>query len=245
MLIRVTNRCTMGCKHCMIDASGPEGGHMNLETLKQALAFAEACKVRVLIVSGGEPFEHPEIASVLRMCADFQVRTATVVTVCSNGVFALDEEKFALADRCGLVVQVTNDKRYYGRDLWLIKHKFDRRLMCFEDQVRTIVPCRRTRESKISATRMSPMCFNLRSAVRTLGFEKGLLTLEANGKYCTPSVNIDGSIGAGEMDTCFKIGNVLMKPEELTEKVRGMRCSGCGLRGNLSPFHRAVIGESP
>ena len=245
MLIRVTNRCTMGCKHCMIDASGPEGGHMNLETLKQALAFAEACKVRVLIVSGGEPFEHPEIASVLRMCADFQVRTATVVTVCSNGVFALDEEKFALADRCGLVVQVTNDKRYYGRDLWLIKHKFDRPLMCFEDRIRSIVPCRRTRENGIQPTRLSPMCYNLRSAVRAVGFEKALSALEAYGKYCTPSVNVDGSICAGEMDTCFKIGDVSMKPEDLVDGVRGVRCSKCGLRGNLSPFHRAAIGESP
>lgn len=219
---------------------------MSLETLSQTLDFVEACKVRVLIVSGGEPFEHPEISSILKMCAEFQARTATVVTVCSNGMFALDEEKFELADRCGLVVQVTNDKRYYGRDLWLIKHKFDRPLMCFEDRIRSIVPCRRTRENGIQPTRLSPMCYNLRSAVRAVGFEKALNALEAYGKYCTPSVNVDGSICAGEMDTCFKIGDVSMKPpEDLVDGVRGVRCSKCGLRNNLSPFHRAVIGESP
>lgn len=245
MLIRVTNRCTMGCKHCMIDASGPDGGHMSLDTLRQALAFARACKARVLTISGGEPFEHPEIASVLRMCAEFQVRTATVVTVCSNGTFAFDEEKFELADRCGLVVQVTNDKRYYGRDLWLIKHKFDRPLMCFEDQIRVIGPCRRTRENGIPATRLSPMCYNLRSAVRAVGFEKALNALEAYGKYCTPSVNIDGGIVAGEADTCVRIGDVSMNPNDLTDGVRATRCSRCGLSNNLSPFHRAVIGGVP
>lgn len=229
----------------MIDASGPDGDHMGLDVFRQTLDFVEACNARVLTISGGEPFEHPEIDKILKMCADFQVRTSAVVTVCSNGLFALDEKKFDLAEHCGLVIQVTNDKRYYGCDLYLIKHKFNRPLMCFEDRIRIIVPCRRTRKNKIPATRMSPMCFNLRSAVRTLGFEKGLLALESNGKYCTPSVNIDGGIVAGEMDTCHPIGDVLMKPDELTEEVRKMRCSECGLRNNLSPFHRAVIGESP
>ena len=229
----------------MIDGSGPDGEHMSLDMFKQTLDFVESCKVRVLTISGGEPFEHPDIAKILGMCSEFHERTSTVVTVCSNGLFALDEEKFELAERCGLVIQVTNDKRYYGRDLWLIKHKFDRPRMCFEDRIRIIVPCRRTRENKIMATRMSPMCFNLRSVTRQLGFEKGILVLEANGKYCTPSVNIDGSIVAGEADTCFSIGDISTKPCDMTESVLQMRCSRCGLRNNLSSFHKAVIGESP
>jgi hypothetical protein len=89
------------------------------------------------------------------------------------------------------------------------------------------------------------MCFNFRSAVRTVGFEQGLLALEAHGKYCTPSVNIDGGIVAGEADTCFKIGDVSMNPKDLTDGVRAMRCSRCGLQKNLSSFHRAAIGEAP
>lgn len=229
----------------MIDASGPDGDHMSLDVFKQTVDFIEACNVKVLTISGGEPFEHPNIDTILKACAELHKRTGTVVTVCSNGLFALDEEKFELAERCGLVIQVTNDKRYYGRDLWLIKHKFDRPLMCFEDRIRIIVPCRRTRENKITATRMSPMCFNLRSAVRQLGFEKGIVVLEANGKYCTPSVNIDGSVVAGEADTCSRIGDVYMKPGDITEPVLLMRCSRCGLRNNLSSFHKAVIGEVP
>lgn len=245
MLVRISNRCTMGCRHCMIDASDPDGDHMSLDIFGQMLDFVEACKVKVLTISGGEPFEHPNIDTILKTCAEFHKRTRTVVTVCSNGLFALDEEKFKLAERCGLVIQVTNDKRYYGRDLWLIKHKFDRPLMCFEDRIRIIVPCRRTRENKITSTRMSPMCFNLRSAVRQFGFEKGIVVLEVNGKYCTPSVNIDGSIVAGEADTCFGIGDIYMKPGDMTESVLQMRCSRCGLRNNLSSFHKAVIGEAP
>jgi hypothetical protein len=227
----------------MIDASSPSGDHMGLDVFEKVLSFAEACRTRVLIVSGGEPFEHPDIAKILSMCAEFQVRTATVITVCSNGLFALDDEKLALAEHSGLIIQVTNDKRYYGRDLWLIKHKFDRPLMCFEDRIQLIVPCRRTKENNIPATRISPMCFNLRSAVRTLGFENGLIALEANGKYCTPSINIDGGVVAGEADTCFRIGDVSMRPSELTGRVREMRCGRCGLRAHLSGAHRAAIGE--
>ena len=244
MLIRVTNRCTMGCKHCMIDVSGPDGDHMSLDVFKQALDFVESCGVRVLTVSGGEPFDHPDIAKILELCAKFQERTSTIFTICSNGLFALDEEKYRLARSYKLVIQVTNDQRYYGRNLSLIRHKFDLPFMCFENQIRTIVPCRRTRENKIASTRISPMCFNLRSVVRTHGFKQGLLALEHYGKYCTPSVNIDGGIVAGEADTCLRIGNVSMKPGDLTESVLGMHCSACGLQKNLSRIHMVAIGES-
>jgi len=243
MLIRISNKCTMACKHCMIDASGPDGEHMSLEVFRQALDFAEACQVKVILISGGEPFEHPDIAEILAMCAEVQKRTMVPMTLCSNGLFILDKEKAALARRCGMIIQVTNDQRFYGRNLKLIQHMFDLPQMCFEDHIRSLVPCRRTRENSIPTSRISPMCFNLRSATRSIGLINGIDALESSGKHCTPSVNIDGSIVAGEADTCFKVGDVSMRLQDVEELIKKARCNKCGLRDNLAPVHKAAIGE--
>jgi hypothetical protein len=245
MLIRVTNHCTMGCKHCMIDKSGPGGEHMGLDVFRQALEFVEASQAYVLSISGGEPFDHPEISEILSMAAGLQHRRSTIVTVCSNGLFALDSEKLKIARGCGLVIQVTNDRRFYGRDLSLAKHMFELPGMCFEDKIRLVVPCRRTRENNIEATRVSPMCFNLRSTVRQLGYMAGLNVLQRSGKFCTPSINTDGSIVAGEADTCFKIGDVSMRPEDVGEFIKQVQCNKCGLRNNLASTYLTAIGEIP
>lgn len=50
MLIQITNRCHMGCKHCMQDAS-PKGKHMTDETFGQVMDFCmEAGPVVVNVV---------------------------------------------------------------------------------------------------------------------------------------------------------------------------------------------------
>lgn len=243
MLIRITNRCTMGCKHCMIDASGPDGEHMGLDVFRQAIEFADSCEAKAILISGGEPFEHPDIGEVLAICAETQKRRHLPITICSNGLFALDKDKHDLACRSGLIIQVTNDQRFYGRNLSLIRHMFDLPGMCFEDNIRVIMPCRRTKENNIASSRVSPLCFNLRSATRTLGIIRGLAELEMRGRFCTPSINVDGSILAGEADTCHKIGDVSMRLEAVEDTIKTIRCNKCGLLDNLSPLHRAAIGE--
>ncbi len=49
MLIQITNRCHMGCKHCMQDAT-PKGKHMNDETFEQVMDFCmEAMPIVVAV----------------------------------------------------------------------------------------------------------------------------------------------------------------------------------------------------
>jgi sulfatase maturation enzyme AslB (radical SAM superfamily) len=62
MLIRVTNKCTMGCRHCMIEASAPDGEHMTSEMFEKALDISSLLYSHVILLSGGEPFEHPRMA---------------------------------------------------------------------------------------------------------------------------------------------------------------------------------------
>jgi hypothetical protein len=90
---------------------------------------------------------------------------------------------------------------------------------------------------------MSPLCYNLRSAVHTTGdFATAIALLRSMRKMCIPSVNVDGSISAGETNFCHIIGNVDSSNEEITKRILKMKCNNCGLEENLSPMHKKVIG---
>ena len=246
MLIRITNRCSMGCKHCMVDASGPDGEHMTMETFKAAVEFAKSVAAKVILLTGGEPFEHPELgemAAHLRRLDKFHVyHQATIVT--SNGTFIDDPEKVKLAHWLGLPIQVTNDSRYYPKILDRSKFR-DIPDLSFESTLRVIFPCRRTKENRIKPTRVSPMCFNLRSTTRSLGgLPGGLRQIEMLGKHCSPAINVDGTIVAGEADTCHPIGSVHDDVLTIERNLKTMKCNRCGLNANLSPLHLKAIGET-
>ena len=91
---------------------------------------------------------------------------------------------------------------------------------------------------------MSPLCFNLRSITRSMGnFQDAVLYMRQIGKMCTPGVNIDGSIVAGESRFCTVIGTIHDTDETLVRNITNMRCSRCGLIENMDMLHRAVVGE--
>jgi Radical SAM superfamily len=238
MIIRITNRCHMGCQHCMIDGSGPDGQHMTEEVYRRALTFAHDSLAPVVLIGGGEPTEHPEFISYLRLMCERV--PCTVIT--SNGDFRAKPGVADQIERLGAFVQVTNDPRYYprriepeqftGRDGWT-----------YADELRVIFPCRRTQANGIEATRQYPGCVNLRAAVRRFGLRMALVQLAAAGKHCPPSVNVDGTIRAGEADTCHRIGQVGEPLDVIEHRLVTMRCNVCGLRDNLKPEHLAAIGE--
>ena len=239
MLIRVTNKCTMGCSHCMIDGSSPDGEHMTTEIFDKALQLSYLIGARAIILSGGEPFDHPDIFELI---AKTQGR-GFVTMVASNGLFALDSEMRNRVARCGALIQVTNDPRYYPRNLSIIRSLFEENDFAFEDHIRLIFPCRRTKASGFEPTRQSPMCFNLRSVTRSYDLISALSLLQMQGKLCSPSINVDGTVRAGEADTCFKLGTVDSVEGDLDEAIRTMHCNRCGLQDNLQPPYLEAIGE--
>jgi hypothetical protein len=248
MLIRITNRCSMGCSHCFIEGSGPEGEHMDFPTFQKAvMRIAGHIGTRVIIISGGEPLEHPEFFDFmawLRNLGESLGFGSFMPIIASNGLFVLDERLYDKVERLGMMVQVTNDQRFYPRNLDLVRHKFEPEWISYTDEIQNVVPCRRTAEGALECNRMSPPCFNLRSATRSLGLHQALSTLEVNhGRFCCPSVNIDGTVMAGEMDTCHRIGSVDDAITELEYELATMQCNECGLRDNLEPRHLEAIGE--
>lgn len=74
--------CNLQCTHC-INASGPRDpwlAPLDVETIRSAIREAEALGVKDIYFTGGEPFLHPDVLSVLAFSLE-----AAPTTVLTNG----------------------------------------------------------------------------------------------------------------------------------------------------------------
>jgi hypothetical protein len=216
----------------MIDAS-PDGEHMSSATFAKTLKFIQKYKLMLVMISGGEPLEHPEFFRIAEMAQE----SGLICVLLSNGMFLEDESLRQKVIDLNIGVQITNDPRYYPIKIT----KYEHPNIAYEDNLRLLAPFGRAKGMK--TTRLSPLCFNLRSCMHSYpyDFTKAVMALRANGKMCSPSVNVDGSIVAGESMECHKIGTVESEENELIENLLNMHCNKCGLENNLSPKHKAVL----
>lgn len=256
MLIRITNRCSMGCRHCMVDAQ-PDGAHMSwdvfLACLDLMLRLETAHAPSLLMLSGGEPTEHPEL---LRMLAyldrlDPPVLSRRLVVLLSNGLFLGNAKLRSDIFKHQVEVQVTNDDRFYPQQLSEEARREARKYGFIEERLRVLSRLGRAAHPGFVPPpdlpwRRAPMCFNLRSALSSLrSLPQALSMLAARGFFCSPSVNIDGTVVAGEAPSCCPIGNVNDTTiNQLASQLRTMTCSRCGLLNNLSHNERVAIGEA-
>lgn len=63
MILMITNKCRMNCSHCM-NFSSNDGQHMKVDVIGKSLEFIKEIKPNMLIISGGEPTEHPLFLSI-------------------------------------------------------------------------------------------------------------------------------------------------------------------------------------
>jgi hypothetical protein len=218
----------------MVDAK-PDGEHMTMETFKKVVSFVSRNTLPIILISGGEPTEHPQILEFLKLSKE----NFKMVILLSNGTFIGNVKLRDAIIGLGICVQVTNDPRYYKTKV----EKFEHPLFTYEDHIRTITALGRAIENEIPSDRTAPMCFNLRSTTRTCGsITEGINIIRQRMKMCTPSINIDGSIVAGETPFCYKIGSVDSTLEELTNNVCNMKCNKCGLEDNLGVLYKNAIG---
>lgn len=223
----------MGCSHCMINAT-PSGEHMSVEIFTGSINFLKRVDAKLIMISGGEPTDHP----LLPNFADMAQKCGLYTIILSNGMFLEDS---VLRDKIlalGCPIQITNDARYYPKRI----AQFDHPLISYEFKLRSITPLGRASDM-VSYGRTAPMCFNLRSIARQSdSLTTAIATLRSYGKMCTPSINVDGSIVAGESSECHKIGDIFCSDEELLGRLQTMKCNECGMENNLSPIHRNAIG---
>jgi MoaA/NifB/PqqE/SkfB family radical SAM enzyme len=234
MLVRITNSCRMGCSHCMIDATS-EGQHMSIEMFGRVLEFIKKNNFMAVMISGGEPLDHPDFFTIANMAKE----SGLVSLILSNGMFLEDAELRDKVLSLGMSIQVTNDERFYPKRISIFEHS----LIAYEDHIRMVSPIGRAKTNKIKADRGSPLCFNLRSLTRNFKvFNKAVLYLRTAGKMCTPSINVDGSISAGESSLCHHVGTIDSSEQELVDNISNMRCNKCGLEDNLEPAYKKAIG---
>ena len=255
MLVKVTNQCALGCRHCMDDARPGTGQHMAVETFRAALECTRRTEVlawevgyRLVLLSGGECTEHPQFLDLLAM-AEEAAYTPVLIT---NGMWLNDPYLAGHILRPGreLLVQVTNDPRFYPKAPPRVTR--DPRIVnTFE--LTALMPLGRAQRLGDTGglpTLRAPGSFNLRSLVRRTGdIRSALLLLRAralagaSGGHCAPSISYDGSFMAGETRLCARVGTVDSSCEELTEGILGMgSCNHCGLESRLSREHREAIG---
>lgn len=253
MLIKVTNYCSMGCSHCMEDST-VAGKHMTDDTFEKALeqtirlehqAWSAGAPPFVLL-SGGEPTEHPNILHFIKRVFDERMYPMLI----TNGSWLSNKElreSILKPEWEDLFIQVTNDKRFYPKQIEEIS---DPRIS-YVDSLTMMLPLGRYKgKTSDLPTRKGPSSFNLRSAtIQFKDIRKAIALLRiksalGSSGQCIPNITSDGDIMAGETRNCFKIGTVHSTHEELTKALIEMRCNKCGLEDNLTPAQKRAINAS-
>ena len=216
--------------------SHPAGEHMTLEVFQQALEFTQRVEGNVVVmISGGEPTRHPDLVGMLRLTRRYGFH----VILLSNGLF-FGEQPHLAAKIEPLVdaIQVTNDPRFYPRTVAVPAGQH------VDTVISSVAPFGRAKTGSKQITRRTPFCLNLRSVMRRLNHvQEALSFLRTRGiSYCTPSINTDGTVVAGEAPECAQIGTVLSSADELSKAVLDLRCNACGLMDNLTSKSRMALG---
>lgn len=234
------------------------GKHMTRETFLAALALTERLEglawkrgiPRLLLLSGGEATEHPDVEWFLETALAAGYRRLLI----TNGMWLDDPEiraKILRPDWTDLLVQVTNDPRFYPKAPKDVPTD-DPRVM-FVPSLTTLVTLGRLKKSRLPATppvRRGPTSFNLRSLTRSLRdvrealFMLRLRAATGMSGHCSPSISSDGTIVAGETSNCFAIGDVNSSAEDVTRALVTMQCNKCGLVDNLRQEEKVAIGEA-
>lgn len=257
MLIKVTNKCSLGCSHCMEDST-VKGAHMDESTFDRALDFVQRIESKawaigvppMVLLSGGECTEHPSIVQFVEKV----VSRGLIPLLITNGMWLNDpalKEALLRPEWPQLFVQVTNDARFYPKSPPVVEDK----RITYVESLTHLIPLGRALRKKGLADmglplKKAPTSFNLRSLTRALrSFEEAVFTLRVRAAsglsgHCSPSVSENGDVVAGETRSCFKIGTVDSSNAELTDACVAMRCNNCGLVDNLTQEQKRAIGES-
>lgn len=248
MMIKITEKCSMGCTHCMNNASC-NGKHMDATTFKKALEFQKVYGGPFCLITGGEPIEHPDFFYYLTMA--MKQLDACFITVATNGVWMQDNMDFVMhmnnlyGDR--LIFQVTNDERYYPIRIDWQHPVFHLDNVVTSDKVPRLYPQGRTLSNNLEWEAKGSKCFNVRAAAHQITFKDLrmlIAMLAVKGKFCTPHISIDGHIKVGESDLCPNCSHIDKSNYEIMDDIINFRCSQCNhVNCALPTEYRQVIGE--
>lgn len=242
MLIKITEKCSMGCTHCLSDCK-PTGQHMSMETLVDVIRFCnEEIDIFTPLIAGGEPGEHPQFVEMCLMFIEsVSKQPLKFASILTNGSWIEEDENkakslldYAKSKGVQLTIQITSDPRYYPRKVNIPK-KIARHKDVFIDKCPTLNPQGRAlnlSNDKDFFTTGAPSCCNARlvarqDIVKGMSFAEYITTLRKAGKMCIPSIDIDGSIKAGESRLCPAVGTIYDNPKDILKGIAKLECRNC------------------
>lgn len=253
MLIDITDKCSLECKHCLSSCT-KDGQHMSEQTFRDVITFLiknELCDC--IIISGGEPTEHPEFVQFLhRLTARLKAEDVrSFITITTNGFWCLENPELAKSvvvdtDKIKVVWQVSTDTRYYPKDLPVHKKLWrEPGFVLCEHCVEQIYPQGRALENDIPWKAKASKCFNIRALSKQLAnptvtsVVKRLIDFK---KFCTPRININGGISLGESRLCPTVATIYDDPEVIIKKIQEFQCHGCDhVNEQLSPLYKQFV----
>lgn len=215
MVIQITNKCYNACPHCMRNSTA-NGHHMSKETVLEVLELLEKVDSKVWLISGGEPFLHPDLAEILPMFLKHACHHGATILFLTAGTQLLSGEKITVNGEEQdlyswysslaweyegiLVTQITADKRFYS-SYNLIKQK---------EEILTAIP--------------NAYIVNEIQSITPLGRAKNLKSIELNTFY------LEHSDGTKEKKTknpdCLNVLLMSRQVSSLQEAIHTMEVRG-------------------
>lgn len=232
----------MACPHCLDDAN-PHAPLMSEETCSKAVSFAKYSGDYLLIVSGGEPTEHPKFFDCCRLVSQAGLR----FSVCSNGMWLGDPQKELAMEKvarlngfCGGQIY-TNPKWYRLHKQTVAKWKevgakweamhfvfdtTDIRGMKDIGRAKTCPEALKEAEASPYHNSCLSSCLTLAQSPTPQEFFRLMFMQQ---RFCTPMVDFKGDVHMSESCLCPTCGNVNKDNfDALWIKMRAFRpCGGC------------------
>ena len=237
MMVKITQSCSMGCTHCLND-SKPCGKDMDEKTFRAALKFCAKAGNMLLMVTGGEPFEHNNYRKMFNVLREETQGLPVMTTIATNGKI-LEKMSFDELDMFFIfnpltVFQITNDERFYpirlNKDAPIYHKKYSKHVELVR-KVERVYPQGRALKNNIPWTSKGCKCFNIRAIPKQLGKDATLPYvinhMTSCGLSCTPHIDVDGNIKVGESDLCPVCSNIYKSQEQVMEDIIHFECHRC------------------
>ena len=251
MLIKITDRCSMGCNHCLSDCT-PNLCDMKLNTFNDAISFYDKyCKnmLKPILISGGEPTESKIFYDVISSLITYTSLNKSIpIMLTTNGLWLSENEQVVkdikkYLPNCS--IQIVVDDRYYpihvNENSPIFKH--DNVKLCRD--VMQIYPQGRALQNNLPFRAKASKCFNIRAITKQMidsSLSDIFKVMTLNAKFCTPHIDINGDIKLGESRLCPVCSNIYKTEKEIINDIVNFQCHQCDfLNNNLPEMYKRFV----
>ena len=220
----------MGCSHCMQNST-EDPQHMSMEIVKRTVKFAEWSHAFAILISGGEPTEHPKFFEIAKMFSKFEC-----VAIISNGDFISDPDKTAkmkeLLKRNNFSMQITSISGIYPRQVDLKALEALPHTVSHTEGINMLSLGRAATSPKYSeiakTTNGTTSCFATALTFAQLPYVFALKNIEMRGKMCHPLIDWKGNLHISESWLCPSFANIFEDFTSIADKAHNWRpCGKC------------------